>query len=1232
MNATTRVNLHCHSDSSDGGLSPEELAQRLAADGVVFAALTDHDTVDGLSRFRLALQRRGIGSINGVEVTAAWRGEEIHLLVYGFDAENAEWLEALRRLRQRRDSATQSVAGALRRVGSSAPASQTQLSCPVSGGGPLPAAEAITLAHRAGGHVFLAHPLYVRSTPEALGSLLSELRECGLDGVEALYAPAPSDAQEALVRLAGELRLLVSAGTDYHVSEDGRTNGLGVDMPNRLWQPLRDTLRLEAATASVRTAAAYTHARRERRPFSLHVILPSVLAVVLFVATIWALLIPSFERTLLDRKREMIRELTHAAWSIMADAERQAAAGRMTREAAQAEARDRIAALRYGRENKDYFWLQDMYPRMIMHPYRTDLNGHDLTDYADPRGARIFVEFADVVRRHQEGYIDYVWQWPDDPRRLEPKESYVKGFAPWGWIIGTGIYIEDVKHEIARLERGLIHASFLITGLVALLLVHVVRHSRKIDRARVEAVEELHATNERYRSLVEAATEGTLLVIDGRCRYANPHLLSLLGYSAAELELLGLTEVLPQTDANRDVWQRIDAFQLEKESEPSTLSGALRRRDGSSAACTLVINRIAFGGRAGLVVLAREAVDRLEVPAALPAESPLARAVQHVPTGLFRAANDRHGTLLAANDIAARCLCAAAGTSGESAVSLADAFGDRSAFHAFEERLRLDGSADCRLHSIPSAGRPAATFALRATLDRDADGQPVAIDGLIEDITSLIRREQERDTVIERLQASQLFLHEPVRSVLKKGVFCPGDMPIRQVANLLSEREVTAALVRDSSGALIGLATVHDLCERVLAAGLDTRVPVRTVMSAPVATVPDHTPVYMALLKMQENHLHHLAVTDDAGNALGTLCDRDLLPFQQYGAGALTTEISRAALVEDVVKGCRRTSATVKALLDSGANPRNVTRLISSVCDAATERFVQLAIEELGPPPSRFVFVALGSQGRQEQTLVTDQDNAIIYEPTEPASGVPDPAPYFQELGRRVCGWLNEAGYPFCKGRFMAQNPVWTRPLAAWQTHFSYWIERAEPEELLTFAVFFDFRAVCGDTGIVDSLRQHVFSELRETPAFFPHFARDALNFKPPVMLFRRILMGGAHKVPKGMLDIKAATLPLVAFSRLYALRHNIVQTGTLDRLDALTEAGKIAPDSCDEITATYTFLTRLRLQQQAGSCHTGRTPNNWVELRRLSYTDRTLLRQAFAHIRVLQRRIAYDFLGGTQG
>ncbi len=1234
MNATTRVNLHCHSSCSDGALQPEEVARRLADAGVVFATLTDHETIDGLSRFEAALQQRGIGSVSGVEIPAVWHGEEIHLLIYGFDATHPAFLAALGALRQLRDTATQSVAGALRRVGSTAADSP-----PVAPGGitaPFAAADAIAMAHRAGGRVFLAHPLLLRADPAELRPLLIELQANGLDGIEALYAPSPAEACAALVSLAAERGLLVSAGTDFHTLEGGRADGLGVDVPNAIWQPFRDALHLQAATTLARSAAAYAYARRSPRSFSLHVFLPAMLAVVLFAVTLWVVFIPAFERALLDRKREMIGELIHATWSMMDAAERQVVAGRLTRAEAQAETRERIAALRYGRQNKDYFWLQDMHPRMVMHPYRPELEGQDLSDYRDPDGLRIFVEFADVVRRRHEGLVDYVWQWPGDLRRWEPKESYIKGFEPWGWIIGTGIYLEDVKHEILRVERGLIEASLAITALMALLLAYVVTNSRRLDHDRIEAVEELQSTTERYRSLVEVATEGTLLVLAGRCRYANPHLLALLGYTASEIELLDLTEVLPPAGANAEVWRLIEECVRSSDSNPRQASGELRRRDGQRSACAFVLTRIAFGASEGIVLLARERDTALtgalsSATGRVAAAAGLDVSAEEAPVGLFRARTDRQGTILAANAIAVRCLRALAGGSADegAGAGLAGAFRDAVAFAAFRERLQTDGMADCRLSASPASG-DSATFALRATLLRDGAGTSAVINGLVEDITSLMAREQEREAMIERLQASLLFLHEPVGRVLKPGVFCSSDLSVRNVAALLAERGVSASLVRDASEDVIGIVTAHDLCTRVLAAGLDGRVAIRTVMSAPVASVGAGTPVYESLLRMQEKHLRHLGVTDERGRLLGTLSDRDLVPFQQYGALVLTGEISRAAMVGDVVHSCKRTAATVKALVDSGAHPRNVVRLISDVCDAATERFVHLAIEELGPPPARFAFLALGSQGRLEQTLVTDQDNAIIYAPPEPGAQGPDPASYFLELGRRVCGWLNDAGYPFCRGRFMAQNPVWTRAIQAWKTHFSYWVARAEPEELLVFTVFFDFRSVCGDSALVDDLSRHVLAELREASAFFPHFASDALHFKAPLMLFGQILIGNVRGEPRGTVDLKAATLPIVAFARLYALRHGITKTNTLDRLDALTDAGKLSPASRDEITATYAFLMRLRLRQQVLDFHAGRPLGNQIGIRRLGYSDRSQLRQAFAHIRALQRRIDYDFLGGT--
>ena len=293
----------------------------------------------------------------------------------------------------------------------------------------------------------------------------------------------------------------------------------------------------------------------------------------------------------------------------------------------------RIEALRYGPEGKDYFWIQDMQPRMIMHPYRTDLNGQDLRGFTDPRGVPIFVEFADLVRRAGEGYIDYVWQWKDDPARLEPKESYVKGFAPWGWVIGTGMYTDDVRQEIARIEQGLINTSLVISGAIVVLLLFVLQQSLRIERERQEVVDNLHESTERYHTLVEATTEGTLLVLDDRCRYANPTFLNMLGYTARQLEFLELADLLPREPDNAAVWDRFQGQNGEQPGLGEAFEGVWSGSDGSLLECVLAVNPILFAGQPGFILLAK---DIARQPASV-SEDGLTVAAQSAPIGIFRA-------------------------------------------------------------------------------------------------------------------------------------------------------------------------------------------------------------------------------------------------------------------------------------------------------------------------------------------------------------------------------------------------------------------------------------------------------------------------------------------------------------------------------------------------------------------------------------------------------------------
>ena len=535
MAETVFVNLHTHTSLSDGVLTPEVLAERLADAGVRYAALADHDTMEGWPRFRDALDARGVPSLPAIELTTLHQGRVMHLVAYGFDPGHPEFVSALASTGGYRAVDTRTIEGSLRAASGWA-GSDDRYREDMSPAGRLEVGVAISMLHRAGGLAFLAHPLAYGRDAEVLERLVLELKAAGLDGLEAQYEEYAPHDREALCRLAREHDLLISAGTDYHGVKGLGSSALGIEMPRADWARFRAAV-LEGpalaggappAKAGDGSPAATPDPgrgtqRSGRRPFVLRVVLPAMAALVLFLITLWGLILPSFEQTLVDRKREMIRELTNSAWSVLAVYEADERAGVLTREEAQAAATAVISELRYGEERLDYFWIQDTTPAMVMHPYRTDLDGEDLSGFKDPRGVPIFVEFADLVEARDEGYVDYVWQWFDDPDRLEPKESFVKGFEPWDWVIGTGLYTDDVRADIDRIGRNLIFAGLGISGIIALLLLFVLQQSLRIEQRREEGVERLRDSNARYRALVEATNEGTLLVIDGRTALCQSH-------------------------------------------------------------------------------------------------------------------------------------------------------------------------------------------------------------------------------------------------------------------------------------------------------------------------------------------------------------------------------------------------------------------------------------------------------------------------------------------------------------------------------------------------------------------------------------------------------------------------------------------------------------------------------------------------------------------------------------
>jgi CBS domain-containing protein len=231
---------------------------------------------------------------------------------------------------------------------------------------------------------------------------------------------------------------------------------------------------------------AYINYKQEKKKkftaFHFKIVLPVIIAMVLFLASLFVIIVPIFHENMMDSKKEMERELTRTATSIIHRYIEQEQQGLLTRAQAQQKAIAEMNELRYGKEMKDYFWITDMQPKMIMHPYRQDLIGKDLSNYTDSKdrsGKKLFVEFVNLIEKNNEGFLEYLWQWKDDSTQLVPKLSYVKAIPEWDWIVGTGIYIDDVEEEIGKLEQNLMLAFLIIAMIIFVIILYSYRLDNK---------------------------------------------------------------------------------------------------------------------------------------------------------------------------------------------------------------------------------------------------------------------------------------------------------------------------------------------------------------------------------------------------------------------------------------------------------------------------------------------------------------------------------------------------------------------------------------------------------------------------------------------------------------------------------------------------------------------------------------------------------------------------------
>lgn len=961
-----------------------------------------------------------------------------------------------------------------------------------------------------------------------------------------------------------------------------------------------------------------------RRQYLIRIFFPTMLALGLIITADYTVIIPTVERQLLTQKKEVIAELTNAAWSILAEFAAEVERGALNLEEAQQQAKTRIQDLRYGKERKDYFWITDLHPTMIMHPYRTDLNGQDLTEFKDLKGNRVFVEFVNRVREREEDYSEYYWQWKDDPERIVPKLSYIKRFAPWDWVIGTGLYTDDVNREIQLIAGRIFHISLAVAGLMMFILLFIAHQSLRIDLQRSQAEAALHASHDKYRSLVEATTEGLVMVLDGTVAYANRTLGDMVGYTEADLNGLAPTALFTApTSVSPGPGSAIITEILEGGAVPPPFETQLVAKDGSPVDVIVTVTKIELDDKTGFIFIvkdiSRSDAAKEEYGSGLSRFKVLAEAVE---LGVFRTTVGSKAKVLDANKTAA-VVCGYPSVEDLLATNILDLVFDPDDRNGFFTSLSNSGITLNQVVRIRRPDRSVATVGISAVLVRDPQGKPQACEGIIQDITVRRQTDDERESLLSELQASLLFLNQPISGLGNELLFCELHTSIRAAAEIMTANRTGAVAVQAAKGEVVGVVTDTDMRERVVAGGYDFSRQVFEIMSAPVVSISNGSLVYEALTVMHDHAISHLAVHDTNRRIVGLVHRKNLLQFNQYSAAVITWEIQRAKTANEIIATRTKRTKLVKALIECGAKARIVNRILSTISDAAFVRFLTLAITELGPPPAAFAFMALGSEGRGEQTLVTDQDNALVYEDQAGASA----KEYFLALSTKACDWMHQAGYTYCKGDVMAKNPRWCLPVPLWQEQFSQWITTAVPQDLLEFNIFFDFRCIYGAERLTAELRRFISSVLSENPTFFLLSAENTLLYKPPIGLFGNIVMESGGEKPNTF-NIKDAMLPIVNFARIYALRYSMEQINTIERLDRLFELDKISPSAHRELVQAYEHLMQLRLRHQATALDRNVPPDNHLSAQALTRIDRAVLKQAFSLISTLQKKISYDFKG----
>ncbi len=462
----------------------------------------------------------------------------------------------------------------------------------------------------------------------------------------------------------------------------------------------------------------------------------------------------------------------------------------------------------------------------------------------------------------------------------------------------------------------------------------------------------------------------------------------------------------------------------------------------------------------------------------------------------------------------------------------------------------------------------------------------------------------------------------PVSAFVSREPVCgAASLSIREAAQLMSAQRVSALLIVDA-GQLCGIVTDRDLRNRCLAAGMAAEAPIADIMSTELASIGPESAAFEALMLMTQKGIHHLPVVNAAG-LRGLVSSTDLMRWQSANAVFLAGQIRKSETLADLVRASAELPELQLRMHAGGASPGQVGQAVSSVNDAITIRLIELAQTTLGPPPIPFAWVACGSQGRHEQTVHSDQDNALILDDShdEQQHGA-----YFAALAQQVNDGLDACGYRYCPGKVMAGNPAWRQPQRVWIENFQRWIRQADTMDAMLAANFLDMRTVHGDAGFLMPLHQAINASCARNDAFIARMVVNALKDKPPLGFFRNFTLIGGGEHADSFNIKRGGLIPITDLARIHALASGRAEIGTLARLRAAAGSPGLSHESAEELEEAFEYFGSLRLRHQAQQIRGGGEPDNFIAPQALTALERTHLKDAFAVVGRMQSVLAQRY------